>query len=479
MKNYTGDRLNFGLAAEMARAEGLAVAMVVVADDVALAATAENAGRRGLAGTILVHKVAGAAAEAGATLAEVAAEARGAAEAVGTMGVALSPCTVPAAGRPGFALGDDEVELGLGIHGEPGVRRGPLEPADALVDQIVGAIVDDARLGRGERVALLVNNLGGTPTMELAIVARRALAALEGRGLAVERAFAGTFLSALEMAGVSLSVLRLDDRRLARLDATTDAPAWPNAPARPRAPRIPRPAPEAPAAGRPLPGPPTTPVGRALGAAIRAAAGALIAAGPRLTEMDRLVGDGDLGLSLGRGARAALDALPSYPLDDPAAALHALGLTLQGALGGTSGRSTASSCSAPPPSCGPGRPTTPAPGPPPSAPAARRSPRSAGRSRATAPCWTPSSRPQTLFLRPWTQTIRSPNRSPTPHPPPDAARTRRPRCRRGGGGRATWAGAPSAIPTPAPRPSRPGSRRSPRRRPARPRAPDSGQKSEI
>src|SRR5437763_989625 len=135
----------------------------------------------------LAHKVAGAAAEAGASLAEVAAEARAAAEAVGTMGVALTPCTVPAAGSPGFTLGEGEIELGLGIHGEPGVRRGPLEPADALVDRLLDAIVADAAPGRGERVALLVNNLGATPTMELAIVARRAIAALEARGLVVER----------------------------------------------------------------------------------------------------------------------------------------------------------------------------------------------------------------------------------------------------------------------------------------------------
>src|SRR6266403_2065774 len=141
VKNYTGDRLNFGLAAEMARAEGYAVEMVIVADDVALAADADEASE-----------------DAGA---------------VGTMGVALTPCTVPAAGTPGFALGADEIELGLGIHGEPGVRRGPLEPADALVDRLLDAIVADSRpgLARGDRVALLVNNLGATPAMELAIVA--------------------------------------------------------------------------------------------------------------------------------------------------------------------------------------------------------------------------------------------------------------------------------------------------------------------
>ena len=225
--------------------------MVVVADDVALAGGGGHAGRRGLAGTILVHKVAGAVAEAGASLAEVAAEARDAAAAVRTMGVALTPCTVPAAGRPGFSLGEAEVELGLGIHGEPGVRRVPVEPADALVNRLMGPILAEIA---GDRVALLVNNLGGTPTMELAIVARHAIDVLERSGKRVERVYAGTFLSALEMAGVSLTVLPVDDRRLARLDAPTDAPAWPNAAARPRsrsttASPEPSPAPK-PAAGR-------------------------------------------------------------------------------------------------------------------------------------------------------------------------------------------------------------------------------------
>src|SRR5439155_5285638 len=167
VKNYTGDRLNFGLAAEMARAEGIPVEIVLVADDVALAQSFSGAGPRGLAGTILVHKIAGAVAETGAPLAEVAAQARATAAAVRTMGVALSPCTVPAAGRPGFVLGEGEIELGLGIHGEPGVRRGPLEPADALVDRLLTAIFADLGPAAGARVVLLVNNLGGTPTMEL------------------------------------------------------------------------------------------------------------------------------------------------------------------------------------------------------------------------------------------------------------------------------------------------------------------------
>ena len=137
VKNYTGDRLNFGLAAELATAEGIPTQVVVVADDVALHNTVAPSRRRGIAGTVLVHKVAGAAAASGLGLDEVVAEANMAAAALGTMGVALGACTVPAAGKPGFSLGDGEMELGLGIHGEQGVRRVPLEPADAVVDTIV------------------------------------------------------------------------------------------------------------------------------------------------------------------------------------------------------------------------------------------------------------------------------------------------------------------------------------------------------
>jgi dihydroxyacetone kinase len=336
--NYTGDRLNFGLAAELARAEGIPVEIVLVADDVALSSSVGHAGRRGLAGTILVHKIAGAAAAACATLAEVAAEARVAAAAVRTMGVALTPCTVPAAGRPGFTLGENEIELGLGIHGEPGVRRGPLEPADALVDRLLDTILGDLAPAPRCRVVLLVNNLGGTPTMELAIVARRAVAVLEERKLTLERVYMGTFLSSLEMAGVSLSVLPVDDKLLSRLDAPTDAPAWPNAAAKPRTPKSDAaPSPPMWPAVSTEPSAPRTPFGKRIGTAMRVAADALIDAAPRLTQMDQVVGDGDLGISLERGARAVLEALPSYPLDDPAATLHALALTLQRSLGGTSG----------------------------------------------------------------------------------------------------------------------------------------------
>jgi dihydroxyacetone kinase len=334
VKNYTGDRLNFGLAAERARAEGFNVEMLIVADDVALAARGDHAGRRGLAGTILVHKVAGAIAATGAPLDSVLVQARAVADAVRTMGVALTPCTVPAAGVPGFTLADNEIELGLGIHGEAGVRRGPLEPADALVDTILDTILTDARLGAGERIALMVNNLGATPTMELAIVARRAIARLELEGLVVDRVFCGTFLSALEMSGVSLSVLPLDEKRLELLDARTDAPAWKPAPPRSRALQAPD---ERAPASPPSAAPPRTGLGRAMEKAILAAAEALDDSIDRLAELDRLSGDGDFGESIARGTRAVREALPTYELDSPAATFEALSLALQDTLGGTSG----------------------------------------------------------------------------------------------------------------------------------------------
>ncbi len=229
VKNYTGDRMNFGLAAEMARSESIPVEMVMVADDVALANTEQHAGRRGIAGTVLVHKIAGAAAAEGKNLTDVAAIARATANDVATMGVSLSACTVPAIGKPGFILEESEVELGLGIHGEPGISRIILESADQLADRLVESIISAHHLSSGERIAVLINNLGATPPMELAIFGRRALRALESRSLSIERVYSGTFMSSLDMAGVSLSVLRLDDDRLRRLDAPTSASAWPPA----------------------------------------------------------------------------------------------------------------------------------------------------------------------------------------------------------------------------------------------------------
>lgn len=335
VKNYTGDRLNFGLAAEIARAEGLLVDVVNVADDVALGTSRDNAGRRGIAGTVLIHKIAGAAAAQGKDLPQVAAIAEVAVNNLGSMGVSLSAGTSPAVGKPSFTLGD-EVELGLGIHGEPGVQRIPLRPADELTVELLTRITQGLRLRAGERVAVLINNLGATTPMELAIVARRSFSWLQDRGLTVERMYAGTFLSSLDMAGVSISLLRLDDEHLILLDAPTAAPAWPN---------VSRMTPISPieryiASTDEMPsfsgGAPQTDAGRKTAQAIEAACIALLDQEPLLTQLDTLAGDGDLGVNLARATRLIEGQLSAFPLDDPAATLKALGLMVQ-EMGGSSG----------------------------------------------------------------------------------------------------------------------------------------------
>jgi triose/dihydroxyacetone kinase / FAD-AMP lyase (cyclizing) len=336
VKNYTGDRLNFGLAAEMARGEGIRVETAVVADDVALVGTEQHAGARGIAGTVLVHKVAGAAAAEGKSLEEVAAIARATADAVASMGIALSAGTVPAVGKPSFVLGPEEVELGLGIHGEPGTRRVPLRCSDELADELVEAIVSAQHLKTDERIAVLMNNLGATTTMELAIFARGALSSLESRRFLIERVYAGTFMTSLEAAGVSLSILRVDDDRLKRLDAPTSAPAWPNAAMKPPG----RVQDRLVASQQFIPVPyhdlsyqPPNKMQRAIQAACRA----LMDAEVRLTDLDQAVGDGDLGVNLARGARAVEESLLTYQSYNPAEALKSTGLILQKAVGGSSG----------------------------------------------------------------------------------------------------------------------------------------------
>jgi dihydroxyacetone kinase len=332
VKNYTGDRLNFAMAAEMAIREGIPVETVVVADDVALRNLVPPERRRGIAGTVLIHKIAGAAAARGDNLHQVAGVARAAAMALGTMGVALGACTVPAASTPGFHLGEDEIELGLGIHGEKGVARVPMQPADSLVGILLDAIMLDKRLVRGDRVALLVNGLGGTPPMELAIVARAALVRLRAEGLVVERAWSGNFVTALDMPGCSLSLLKLDDDLIALLDAPAQAPAWPGGgridPARHRV-ASPSMA-EAEAAAEPGP---LSPV---LKQAVLAVAAALTAAEPELTELDVQAGDGDLGVSMARGA-AAMRAMPDTAYATPTILFAALGHALRRAIAGSSG----------------------------------------------------------------------------------------------------------------------------------------------
>jgi triose/dihydroxyacetone kinase / FAD-AMP lyase (cyclizing) len=338
IKNYTGDRLNFGVAAERARAEGILVESVIVADDVALAGVRDHAGSRGLAGTVFVHKIAGAAAWEGKSLPEVARVAEHAAGALATMGVCLSPGIIPAIGKPNFVLGDAEVELGLGIHGEPGVSRVPLQSADQMADTLLHSILSARPVAAGSRVAVLINNLGATPSMELAIVARRTTSVLRERGLIVERIYAGVFVSSLESAGISLSILELTDERLRLLDAPASAPAWPRTLCeRPTPPEIRTVGSTKPRLAFETQGPPQSDTGKRIQHAAWAACAALINAERLLTEMDQVAGDGDLGISLARGANSIQQSLSDYPLDNPVETLKAIGLTLQDVLGGSSG----------------------------------------------------------------------------------------------------------------------------------------------
>jgi dihydroxyacetone kinase len=224
--NYTGDRLNFELAADLAEVKGIRTTQVLVTDDVASAPPERATERRGVAGLVFAYKCAGAAAERGDDLDAVTAVAERAVAATRTMGVGLSPAVVPTVGRPTFTLGDGEMEIGVGIHGEPGVRRGPLEPADAVADQLWDAVAAELDLARGGRVAVLVNGLGATPPEELYILFRRVKQRLDEVGTVVHRAYVGEYVTSLEMAGASLTVLRLDDELTTLLDAPAHSPFW-------------------------------------------------------------------------------------------------------------------------------------------------------------------------------------------------------------------------------------------------------------
>ncbi|MFC5931010.1 dihydroxyacetone kinase subunit DhaK [Cryobacterium melibiosiphilum] len=228
VKNYTGDVLNFETAADLALAEGIEVASVIINDDVAVKDSLYTAGRRGVAGTVLVEKIAGAAAERGDDLASVAAVAEKVNASVRSMGVALTPCVVPHAGKPSFTLADDEIEIGIGIHGEPGRERIKMEPADAIVDRLLGPILEDLPFASGDKVLLFVNGMGGTPQVELYVVFRRAAEALAEQGIDVTRTLVGNFTTSLEMQGMSISVLKLDDELTTLWDApvATAALRW-------------------------------------------------------------------------------------------------------------------------------------------------------------------------------------------------------------------------------------------------------------
>jgi dihydroxyacetone kinase-like protein len=222
--NYGGDVMNFDMAAEMADMEEIEVRSVLVRDDVASAPPEEAERRRGVAGMVFAFKVAGAKADQGGSLDEVEAAARRALDHIRSIGVALSPCTVPAAGRPTFTIGEDEMEIGMGIHGEPGMKREKLQSADQIAERMVGSILDDMPLSSGDRVAVMVNGLGATPPEELYILYRKVHERLTGANVQVHRAYVGEYATSMEMAGASLTLFRLDDELAALLDYPAQTP---------------------------------------------------------------------------------------------------------------------------------------------------------------------------------------------------------------------------------------------------------------
>jgi len=220
VKNYTGDVMNFDLAADMARADGLQVESVVIDDDVAVKDSTWTAGRRGVGATILAEKICGAAAEAGQSLAEVRDLCKKVNAQGRSMGMALTSCTVPHVGKPTFALPEDEMEVGVGIHGEPGRTRMKLKPADEIVELLMEPILSDLPYRSGDEVLMFVNGLGGTPLIELYIVYRKAEEIAKKAGLKITRNFVGSYITSLEMAGTSITLLKLD----AQLTQLWDAP---------------------------------------------------------------------------------------------------------------------------------------------------------------------------------------------------------------------------------------------------------------
>ena len=225
IKNYTGDIMNFEMAAELAEADGLKVDKVVVNDDVAVENSTWTTGRRGIAGTVFVHKIAGAKAEAGGDLSEVKRVAEKVIANVRSMGMALAPCTVPEVGKPSFILEENEVEIGMGIHGEPGTHREEIRKADDIADHLLGKVLADMLLITGDEVAVLVNGLGGTPLMELYIVNRRIAEVLGAMDIKVVKTFVGNYMTSIEMAGFSISVIKLDEEMKELLLAPADTPA--------------------------------------------------------------------------------------------------------------------------------------------------------------------------------------------------------------------------------------------------------------
>ena len=225
VKNYTGDVMNFDMAAELAKGEGTEVESVLTNDDVAVEDSLYTAGRRGVGVTVLVEKICGGAAEDGRSLAEVAELGRRVNANGRSMGMALTPCITPSSGEPSFELGDNEVEIGIGIHGEPGRFREEIGPASQIAERLVTPIVEDLPFSSGDRVLAFVNGMGGTPLIELYLMYGEVAKLLEGHGLQIERNLVGNYITSLEMQGCSITLVKLDDEMVRYWDAPVDTPA--------------------------------------------------------------------------------------------------------------------------------------------------------------------------------------------------------------------------------------------------------------
>jgi len=224
INNYQGDRMVFDMAREMAEADGIKIGTVIINDDVAVEASTHSVGRRGVAGNFFVIKACGAAAEQGASLEELVKLGNSVNSVVRTMGMALTSCTPPAKGTPIFKIGDDEMEMGIGIHGEPGRRRAKMAPADAIIDELFEAVASDLPFKKGDRVGLMINGMGGTPFSELYLLYRKAALNCKDRGFEVVRNYVGNYCTSLEMAGFSLTLIRLDNKLERLLDAPAEIP---------------------------------------------------------------------------------------------------------------------------------------------------------------------------------------------------------------------------------------------------------------
>ncbi len=225
VKNYTGDVMNFEMAAELARGEGVEVEAVVIDDDVAVQDSLYTAGRRGVGATVLVEKLCGAAAESGTPLADVAELCRLVNANARSMGMALTSCTVPSAGKPTFELGDDEMEIGIGIHGEPGRERKKLASAAEVTRMLTEPILDDGVIGKGDTVLAFVNGMGGTPLLELYVIYNELAKLLDERGVTIGRNLIGPYITSLEMAGASITLLKLNDELTKLWDEPVNTPA--------------------------------------------------------------------------------------------------------------------------------------------------------------------------------------------------------------------------------------------------------------